>query len=366
MSMDRRDVLRLAAAAPAALAAAAMTQHARGAEDVVTTTQLGVGSASYGALLRRKATGGNLDLRDPAAFLEYCRVRGAGGIQIGLGAGDARRAEHLRERAEQVGMFVEGSIRLPADADDVKRFDEEVRFAKACGATVLRTVMLSGRRYETFSTAEEFRRFRDASRIRLRLAAPVVARHEVRLAVENHKDFRAEGLAELMRQFDSPHVGVCVDTGNNLALLDDPYEAVEILAPWAASAHLKDMAVEEYEQGFLLSEVPLGRGMLDLSRMLVALRRANPKLQFSLEMITRDPLEIPCLTDRYWATFEELPARQLARMLTLVRANKPKDPLPRVADLSPDERIEAEDSNVRRSLAYAAKQLDLVAPIAKQ
>ena len=37
-------------------------------------------------------------------------------------------------------------------------------------------------------------------------------------------------------------------------------EVVEALAPRAFTTHFKDMALEEYEQGFLLSEVPLGTG----------------------------------------------------------------------------------------------------------
>ena len=41
----------------------------------------------------------------------------------------------------------------------------------------------------------------------------------------------------------SEHVGVCLDTGNNVALLEDPMEVVETLAPLAFTTHIKDMAV---------------------------------------------------------------------------------------------------------------------------
>jgi hypothetical protein len=76
-------------------------------------------------------------------------------------------------------------------------------------------------------------------------------------------------------------------------------------------------------------------------------------------MITRDPLEIPCLTEGYWATFPELPGVHLARMLALVRAHKPAGPLPRVSGMSRDEQLRAEDENVRRSLVYARETLRL-------
>ena len=45
-------------------------------------------------------------------------------------------------------------------------------------------------------------------------------------------------------------------------------------AKWAFSVHLKDMAVQEYEHGFLLAEIPLGKGILDLKRMIATLHGA--------------------------------------------------------------------------------------------
>jgi 3-oxoisoapionate decarboxylase len=126
---------------------------------------------------------------------------------------------------------------------------------------------------------------------------------------------------------------------------------------WAT--HLKDMAVQENEHGFLLAEVPLGEGFLDLPRIVKTLRRARPELRFSLEMIARDPLQVPCLSKQYWATFETLPGRFLASTLTMVRANLPRKPLPHVTDLGFAEKLEFEDNLVRRSLAYARSELDL-------
>ena len=87
-----------------------------------------------------------------------------------------------------------------------------------------------------------------------------------------------------------------LDTGNNLTVLDDPIETVEKLAPYTFNVHFKDMAVEETAR-VPLSEVPLGEGMLDMPRIVDIIRRARPEVQFSLEMITRDPLEVPCLTE---------------------------------------------------------------------
>ena len=136
-------------------------------------------------------------------------------------------------------------------------------------------------------------------------------------------------------------------------------EVVEALAPRAITTHFKDMAVEEYRDGFLLAEVPLGTGLLDLPRVVRVLRGARPEIRFNLEMITRDPLKVPCLTDRYWETFADLPGRTLARTLSLVRAHARKTPLPRISMLGPEEQMRAEDENVKRCLAYASDRLGL-------
>lgn len=294
---------------------------------------------------------------DPVRFLDYGRSLGARGIQVGLGARDESYADSLRSRAEAASMDLEGIVALPRDDGDLARFEAEIRTARRAGASIVRTVMLSGRRYETFDSLDAFRRFADRAFHSLAMAAPVVARHGVRLAVENHKDWRADELLAILKRVGDDRVGICLDTGNSMALLEDPMEVVEALAPRSITTHFKDMGVEECPEGFLLAEVPLGAGVLDLPRVVRTLRASRPEIRLNLEMITRDPLKVPCLSDRYWATFPELPARALARSLALVRAHPPGKPLPRISPLAPADRLRAEDENIRRCLAFARDRL---------
>lgn len=323
-------------------------------------TQLGVCIHCY---MIRPTTGkpGGKDggFADPLNFLEHCHRLGAGGVQVGIGTKDQAYIAKLRGRAEDYGMFLEGSTALPRDRADVERFAAEVRTAKLAGAKLIRTVMIGGRRYESFDAAEAFRQALGRGRESLQLAEPVAAAEQIHLAVENHKDQRLDEMLASLKQIDSEYVGVCVDTGNSIALLEDPMEVVKAYTPWAMSCHLKDMAVGPYADGFLLSEVPLGEGMLDLAEMVALLRRARPQLQFTLEMITRDPLRVPCLTERYWATLGEVPGRDLARTLRTVRAARPQRPLPRVSHLPLDEQVRREEQNVKQCLSFARNQLRL-------
>jgi 3-oxoisoapionate decarboxylase len=294
---------------------------------------------------------------DPIRFLVYGRSLGARGIQVGIGTREPAYAEDLRARTEAASMDLEGIVAIPRDENDLGRFEAEIRTARRAGATIVRTVLLSGRRYEAFDSAAAYRKSVDRATHSLSLAVPILEREKVRLAVENHKDFRADDQVALLKKLGSDQVGVCLDTGNNLALLEDPMEVVEMLAPLAITAHLKDMGVEEYNQGFRIAEVPLGEGVLDLPRMVKILRAARPGIHLNLEMITRDPLDIPCLSDRYWATFPDLPGIHLAKALSYVRAHRPTKPLPRIAQLGLEERTRTEDENIRRCLVYARDHL---------
>lgn len=252
-------------------------------------------------------------------------------------------------------MYLEGQIRLPKDESDVERFDAHVAAAKEAGVTILRTVMLGGRRYENFLTLESWNTFRESSWKSLTLAEPVVANHGVKLAVENHKDWRVDEHIAILEKLSSEFVGVNLDTGNNVSLLEDPMKVVEALAPFSITTHLKDMAVEEMQDGFLLAEVPLGEGFLDIPRVIEICRAARPDIKLNLEMITRDPLRIPCLTEQYWTTFGEMRAHELAEALRMVRAHQVDQPLPRISGKSMDRQIEVEEENNRKCFAWAAE-----------
>lgn len=295
---------------------------------------------------------------DALQLLEHCHQLGGGGIQVGVHEWTTDFSKKVRDKREQLGLYLEGSIGLPKNADEVTDFEQEVKNAREAGAQVLRTVCLSGRRYENFHTLEEFQEFKKKSLQSLQLAEPVVRKHKMKLAVENHKDWRADELVSLLRQIDSEWVGVTLDFGNSIALMEDPMEVVQALVPYLFSTHVKDMGVEEYADGFLLSEVPLGNGILDLPKIVSLCKQQNPQVTFNLEMITRDPLEIPCLQDAYWATFEGVSGSELARTLQVVRHHKYHTELPRVTQLLAEERLAQEEKNIVTSLSYSKKHLE--------
>lgn len=295
-------------------------------------------------------------------FFQLCRQFGAAGGQVDLSqfaAGDESSGlRALRQQLDGGGLYAELSI--PARTlESEEAFARAASVAHAIGASRLRVALLSGRRYESFPTAAAWDEFADRWRKTLHQIKPAVERQRLQLGIENHKDWTAEELAGLLKDLNSPWFGACVDFGNNVAFLEDPIEVVSTLAPFAVTTHLKDMAVRRYDRGFELSEVPLGSGILPLARMIEILRQAKPDLHFCLEMITRDPLQVPYLDDAYWVPFKGRAGERVAAFERSVLPRSSEKPLPRITGLSPAEQVAAEDDNVRQSEAFARTTLRL-------
>ena len=355
--LERRAFLRRLGQA-AAVAAVPLGRAAHAAEERQTT---GLGLVAYDCGFRRqwlKRQNPEFELFEPLTFLKHCHALGAGGMQASLGALDAAGAGKLRDFAGEHSLFIDAIVAPPKDDGDLARFEAEIRTAAEVGAQAARTVIMPGRRYEQFKSLAEFRESAARGKAMLRRAAPVVEKHRVRLAVENHKDQRIEQRVALFKEIASEFIGACVDTGNSFALLDDPIETVAALAPFAFAVHLKDQAVREYDDGFLLGDIALGAGSFDLKRMVEILKQAKPQLRFSLELITRDPLEVPCLTGQYFTTLPEVPASDLARTMRFVRAHRAES-MQQVSSLSLEKQVELEDANIAASLAYARTKLGL-------
>jgi sugar phosphate isomerase/epimerase len=309
----------------------------------------------YSYSIRRRQERG---FDDPLTFMQFTSRLGFAGVQLRLGDRSADYLARVRAAKAKLGISLEGIVAPPLLEKDRERFETELRTCRLAGIDIVRMALLSGRRYETFRSADAFRRFRTRCEQALARVARLASRHKVRVAVENHKDFRAGEFADLVRRPSSEFVGVCLDTGNNIALLEDPWHVVDTLAPLTFTVHLKDMAVEAAPDGFLLAEVPLGRGFLDLKRLVRRIHAAKPQARFHLEMITRNPLPIPCLADHYWRAMAGVPGIDLARTLRLVRRSaRPANSLPRIDRLRPKEQVQKEQEHVTESMRWGNERL---------
>jgi sugar phosphate isomerase/epimerase len=297
---------------------------------------------------------------DPLELAGLAVSLGAAGIQGPMPDLSDSAVRQLHGTLESNGLYFESAASFPFKQSDTGLFEKQLSAAKAAGARCIRLACLSGRRYENFHSLAEWHEFVARANDGIRRMVALAERAHLPVALENHKDWTGEEMAALMKEYSSQYLGVCLDFGNNLALLDDPYEVVEALAPYAISTHMKDSRVSlgamggsnGEAKGLLLADVVLGDGVLDIARILELLRKGgrNPKL--SLEMITRNALQIPVFSPAYWTTFPERQGLRLALVVEL-GARRPVPPAS-LDSLSKENRVLLEERNIRRCLEWAS------------
>jgi sugar phosphate isomerase/epimerase len=109
-------------------------------------------------------------------------------------------------------------------------------------------------------------------------AVKVAEKHDIRMAVENHIDFDADEMLELVTNVNSPYLGVNFDTGNFLRVLDDPVEGMEKLAEHVYATHVKDLLPRKgvsVKAWYFFSSVPVGEGLVDNRRLARILKDAG-------------------------------------------------------------------------------------------
>lgn len=106
----------------------------------------------------------------------------------------------------------------------------------------------------------------------------------VKLAIENHADYRGSELAQVLARVGSPAVGARLDTANPYAVIEEPMAAAQALAPYTFATHIKDMIVEAepgnrgLTPGGLLGlrHCVLGSGHVDLPAIVDLLAERGP------------------------------------------------------------------------------------------
>jgi sugar phosphate isomerase/epimerase len=109
-------------------------------------------------------------------------------------------------------------------------------------------------------------------------AVKVAEDMDVKLAVENHIDFTADEILQLLTEVDSDHFGLNFDTGNFLRLLDDPIAGMEKLAPYVLATHVKDLLPDKNARPtdwFFFAGVPVGMGLIDNESLAKLLHKAD-------------------------------------------------------------------------------------------
>src|SRR5687767_8477640 len=164
--MLRRDFLQKTTMGTIALALPEMPSF-------IKDTAMGIVVHSYGNRWNAKVESKKFPgFKNAVDLMEHCHQLGAGGVQVVVKDWTSDFAKQVRSRRDKLGLYLEGSIGVPAKAEDIARFEQEVKNAKEAGAQVLRTVCSSGRRYENYHSAADFQELQKKALASLQMAEP--------------------------------------------------------------------------------------------------------------------------------------------------------------------------------------------------
>ncbi|MFZ5829349.1 MAG: sugar phosphate isomerase/epimerase family protein, partial [Planctomycetota bacterium] len=236
--MNRRRFLQMTSgAAIAATAGAALAGDDSKAESQTTHLRLGIDCYS---------------IRDfnwkADQLLDYAVTVGADAIQVNLGDLESTDEEYLRqvkEHAERVGVSIEPGINAISPLSgrwNPKRQGTPtehlllgLRLAKSLGAGCVKCYMgYAGDRRSTTPIPAMM----DAAIEALKTVRTQALDAGVKFAVENHGDLLARELKTLIEEAGADYVGCCLDTGNPVALAEDPLLTLEVLGPYAVTTHI--------------------------------------------------------------------------------------------------------------------------------
>jgi hypothetical protein len=145
-------------------------------------------------------------------IVEHCHRLGLGVARVGLPQGGPEAVRALRQKLDKYEIRPIVSIAPPRTDEAVAQYEANIRAAVELGAITTQS-SFTGRRYEEFNTFEAFKTGFEGHKRSVERAEPILRRHKMRLAIENHKGWRAAEHAAWVRTMGSEYLGVCYDFG---------------------------------------------------------------------------------------------------------------------------------------------------------
>lgn len=266
-------------------------------------------------------------------LIDYAAAQGARALQVSLADLESTDSAHLakvRDAARAKDVYLDTAIGCfcpsaqqwnQANGTPGDYLTKSIEITKGLGAKVMRVFAGSiGDRSGRTPMEQHIENCFNA----LRSAKTAAEANGVKIAVENHGEFTARELKSLVEDAGKSYVGVTLDTGNPMWVLEDPLLTVEILGPIAASSHLRDSVLFEHPRGAAFQWVAIGDGQLPIAACVKRLRELAPDAPLQLEIITgRPPQMLPYFEESYWRAFRKLPAPDFARFMALVKKGRP-------------------------------------------
>jgi 3-oxoisoapionate decarboxylase len=287
---------------------------------------------------------------------------------------DRDKLEHWNEigsYARKLGLHLETGIGAVLPASDSQSENSRKQLllgldrAKACGSPLVRCLHAPDRAHLPPLPMKQ----NISQMVRLlKSVQPQFGDAGVKIAIENHKDLQAWEMREVIEGAGKEWVGSYLDTGNPVFVAEDPVVTVEVLAPYALCAHLRDSVVYERPGGAMVEWVPLGEGDVDFHTIAAHLRKIKPDIYVYIKPITGRPAQLlPYLEPDFWKSYPAARAYEFARFLALAKRGGPYEKPIVLEDLSGTHVADVflpaiqyqQRNHMERSVEYGKKSLNL-------
>ncbi|MFN8242237.1 MAG: TIM barrel protein [Bacteroidales bacterium] len=203
----------------------------------------------------------------------------------------------------------------PKDIFTVNR--KAVGEAYALGTNIIRSCSGGLMRWKKDSPSTEHLLKESASS--LKKQATLFRDYGMTLAIETHFEFTT---FELLRLFEMCEVspgdwlGICLDTMNLLAMIEEPVEATHRVLPWIVSTHIKDGGILTNEEGMITFPAPLGDGIIDIAAIIGMVSGLERDINLSVEC-HGGSFSLPVNETWFIERFPDLPVLEYDQLLEL-------------------------------------------------
>ena len=158
-----------------------------------------------------------------------------------------------------------------------------------------------------------------------------IADSGIKLAVENHGgDLQAREMKMMIEAIGTDIMGVCLDSGNPVWMLEDPHMTLETLIPYAETSHVRDSAVWKVPEGIAVRWVNMGDGNVDIDGWIRKFIQAKPGMPIIFEnLVSANPRIHRIYDPKFWDNWRRMPAWELSRFLAVAEIGTPKPATPR-------------------------------------
>jgi sugar phosphate isomerase/epimerase len=160
-----------------------------------------------------------------------------------------------------------------------------------------------------------------------------IADSGVKLAWENHGgDVQSREMKNAIEAIGPDVIGVCLDSGNPVWMLEDPHAVLETLMPYTITSHVRDSAVWKVPEGIAVRWVNMGEGNVDIDGWIKKFIEAKPGMPIIFEnLVSGNPRVHKIYDAAFWTNWSKMPASELSRFLAVAEKGKPTPAVPRPA-----------------------------------